>query len=102
LIPSQIILIRSFWTSKLCKDYVSFLKTLPLVTTPGRPKKGDAVRVNDRFQVIDEAFAARLWQETGLRGLILGEGERGPEREEGMSEEERRELWYVLDLLVCC
>jgi hypothetical protein len=95
LVPSQIVLIRNFWTSKLCKDYVSFLKTLPLVTTPGKPKKGDAVRVNDRFQVIDEQFATRLWEETGLKSLILGEGDgdREQEGEDGMSEAERRELW---------
>jgi len=61
------------------------------VTTPGKPKKGDAVRVNDRFQVFDEAFAKRLWEETGLRRLVLGE--RDGEGEEEMGEEERRELW---------
>jgi hypothetical protein len=91
LIPSQIVLIRNFWTSKLCRDYVSFLRELPLVTTPGKPKKGDAVRVNDRFQVTDEGFARRLWEETGLRGLVLGEGEEGGG--ERMSESERSELW---------
>jgi hypothetical protein len=85
------VLIRNFWTSKLCRDYVSFLRGLPLVTTPGKPKKGDAVRVNDRFQVLDEGFARRLWEETGLRGLVLGEGER--DEDEGMSESERKELW---------
>lgn len=61
------------------------------MTTPGKPKKGDAVRVNDRFQVTDEGLARRLWEETGLRGLVLGEGEE--EGGERMSESERRELW---------
>jgi hypothetical protein len=102
LLPSQIALIRNFWPSKLCKDYVSFLKTLPLVTTPGKPKKGDAVRVNDRFQVVDEGFARRLWEETGLEGLILGDGEEkgegAEEEEKRMSESERRELWYAVPL----
>ncbi|PMD57535.1 uncharacterized protein K444DRAFT_644412 [Hyaloscypha bicolor E] len=96
LLPSQIALIRNFWPSKLCKDYVSFLKTLPLVTTPGKPKKGDAVRVNDRFQVVDEGFARRLWEETGLKGLILGDGEEkgeDAEEEKRIGESERRELW---------
>lgn len=103
LLSSQIVLVRNFWTSKLCKDYVSFLRGLPLVTTPGKPKKGDAVRVNDRFQVNDEGFAKRMWEETGLKGLILGDGEEeGEGAEEGgerMSESERRELWYVLPFL---
>src|ERR1700738_4262878 len=63
LVDSQIILIHNFFTSTLCKTYVSFLKTLPLVTTPGLPKRGDALRVNDRFSVLDSAFANRLWVE---------------------------------------
>jgi hypothetical protein len=64
------------------------------VTTPGKPKKGDAVRVNDRFQVDDEAFARRLWEDTGLKDLILGDAE-GVEDGEGMTERERGELWYA-------
>jgi hypothetical protein len=98
VVDSQIVVVRNFWTSTLCKDYVAFLKSLPLVTTPGIPKRGDAVRVNDRFQINDEAFANRLWLETGLKKLVCGseddrnEGQ-GDEHEEGMSREERRELW---------
>ncbi|KAH8802859.1 hypothetical protein F5884DRAFT_487377 [Xylogone sp. PMI_703] len=89
LVPSQILTIPNFWTAKLCKTYVSFLKTLPLATTPGKPKKGHAVRVNDRFQIEDAQFAERLWVETGLRECVVG----GDGEEEGMSVEERRELW---------
>jgi hypothetical protein len=86
-LPTQIITIPRLFTSTLCKSYVSFLSTLPLTTTPGKPKKGDAVRVNDRFQTDDPAFAERLWSETGLKYLIsTGEGS-------GMSDEERRHLW---------
>lgn len=70
LVPDQIILIRNLWTSTLCKNYVSFLSTLPLVTTPNKPKKGNAVRVNDRFQVEDAQFAKQLWEETALRSLV--------------------------------
>ena len=65
------------------------------MTTPGKPKKGDAVRVNDRFQVTDEDFAKRLWEETGLRDLILGDDGGDEEEEEGMNESERRKLWYA-------
>ncbi|OJJ51456.1 hypothetical protein ASPZODRAFT_56763 [Penicilliopsis zonata CBS 506.65] len=61
LLADQIYLIRNFFTASLCKNYVSFLSSLPLVTTPGRPKKGDAVRVNDRFQIDDPSFADSLW-----------------------------------------
>ncbi|KAL8937063.1 MAG: hypothetical protein Q9216_004612 [Gyalolechia sp. 2 TL-2023] len=70
LLEDQIIVIRNFFTSSLCKNYVSFLSSLPLVTTPGQPKKGDAVRVNDRFQVDDAAFAEQLWETAGLRDLL--------------------------------
>jgi hypothetical protein len=96
VVPSQIVVVRKFWTAALCRDYVAFLKGLPLTTTPGKPKKGEALRVNDRFQVLDEAFANRLWIETGLRELICGrDGEEGEEEDEGeMSKEQRRELWY--------
>ena len=91
IVDSQIIVIRSFWTSTLCKNYVSFLKSLPLTTTPGKPNKGDALRFNDRFQVSDEVFANRLWTETGLRELVCGDVEEN--EEQGLSLEDRRELW---------
>lgn len=56
---------------------MSFLRSLPLTTTPGKPKRGDAVRVNDRFQVQDQAFANRLWLETGLRDSLLRDEYKG-------------------------
>lgn len=90
-LPGQIVTIRNFWSAKLCKEYVSFLGTLPLTTTPGKPKRGDAVRVNDRFQIDDPAFAERLWSETGLKALITnGSGE---SNDSELSESELRELW---------
>lgn len=70
VLPSQILTISSLWTSTLCAKYVAFLKSLPLATTPGVPKKGDAVRVNDRFQIEDPDFAERLWSETGLKDVV--------------------------------
>lgn len=81
LVESKVVIFRNFWPRNLCTDYVSFLKTLPLTTTPGKPKRGDAVRVNDRFQIYDPAFASRLWLETGLREAVLDEG--------------MRDSWYV-------
>lgn len=73
LLNSKALLIRNFWPKSLCRDYVSFLRTLPLTTTPGQPKRGDAVRVNDRFQVHDPGFANRLWLETGLRDVLISD-----------------------------
>ncbi|KAJ5888114.1 hypothetical protein N7495_008155 [Penicillium taxi] len=70
LLPSQIYLIRNFLPSTLCKTYAQFLASLPLTTTPGKPKKGDAVRVNDRFQVQDARFAEMLWSGTALKELV--------------------------------
>jgi len=70
LLPNQIVTISNLWTSTLCAKYVAFLRSLPLATTPGIPKKGDAVRVNDRFQIDDAVFAERLWSETGLSEVV--------------------------------
>jgi 2OG-Fe(II) oxygenase superfamily len=69
-LSDQILIIRNLFTSKLCKDYVTFLSSLPLTTTPGKPKRGEATRVNDRFQVEDPAFAQRLWEKTPLKHLV--------------------------------
>ena len=44
-------------------------------TTPSRPKRGEAVRVNDRFQVEDALFARRLWEQTGLKEALLEDNE---------------------------
>ncbi|KAF2832426.1 hypothetical protein CC86DRAFT_89358 [Ophiobolus disseminans] len=79
VLQGQIVTIPNFWTATLCKNYVSFLSSLPLTTTPGKPKKGDAVRVNDRFQIDDPVFAERLWSQTALKSLV--------------TEAQRKELW---------
>lgn len=93
LVDSQIVVIRNFWTSTLCKNYVSFLQTLPLITTPGKPKKGDAVRFNDRFQTDDPSFANRLWVETGLRELVCGDESVARDVGSTTTQKEREELW---------
>ncbi len=70
LVQDKVVVLRSFFPRSLCRDYVSFLRELPLITTPGKPKRGDAVRVNDRFQIDDPKFADRLWTETGLKDVL--------------------------------
>ncbi|KAK5998749.1 hypothetical protein PT974_01131 [Cladobotryum mycophilum] len=70
---SKIALIPSFFPRSLCRDYVTFLKSLPLQTTPTRPKRGEAVRVNDRYQIDDPVFAKRLWEMTGLKNALSGD-----------------------------
>lgn len=75
VLPEQIITIPKFFTSTLCNSYVNFLqKFVSLVTTPVVPKRGHAVRVNDRFQMQDPAFADRLWNQTGLKEIVAREG----------------------------
>lgn len=66
--PDKILLVPNFLPPSLCRTYLSFVRGLPLATTPGKPKRGDAVRVNDRFQVDDAAFAGRLFEV--LRGVL--------------------------------
>jgi hypothetical protein len=67
LLPTQIFTIPRLFTSSLSAKYVAFLRSLPLTTTPGRPKRGDAVRVNDRYQIDDPDFARHLWEQTALK-----------------------------------
>ncbi|KAK3906605.1 putative prolyl 4-hydroxylase 4 [Staphylotrichum tortipilum] len=71
LVQDKVVVLRSFFPRSLCRDYVSFLRELPLITTPGKPKRGEALRVNDRFQISDTRFANRLWTETGLKEAVL-------------------------------
>ena len=91
VLEDQIVVIRNLFTSSLCKNYISFLSRLPLTTTPGQPKKGDAVRVNDRIQFDDNAFAEQLWTTTGLKGLVTGAS--SLEDDAGMISEELKKLW---------
>ena len=70
LLEDQILTISKFWTSSLCKTYVNFLSTLPFATTPSKPKRGEAVRVNDRFQLDDPDFAEQLWSRTALKQIV--------------------------------
>ncbi|KAL8829924.1 MAG: hypothetical protein Q9170_005967 [Blastenia crenularia] len=88
LLKNQIIVIRNFFTSSLCRNLVAFLSSLPLVTTSGQPKKGDAVRVNDRFQVDDAAFAEQLWKTAGLHDLLKSAGDLDSE-----TQQDPEELW---------
>ncbi|KAF2119421.1 hypothetical protein BDV96DRAFT_486390 [Lophiotrema nucula] len=90
VLPNQIVTVPNFWTATLCRTFVSFLSALPLTTTPGKPKRGDALRVNDRFQIDDPAFAERLWSATALKNLVLGAIEGG---DLGLTDAQRRELW---------
>lgn len=90
LLPGQIVTIPNFWTATLCKNYVSFLSSLSLTTTPGKPKRGEAVRVNDRFQIDDPVFAERLWSGTVLKNLVLGNVDYDGL---GLDDAQRKQLW---------
>lgn len=71
-LKDQILVVPKLFTSNLCNAYVSFLSTLPLTTTPGKPKRGEATRVNDRYQISDPLFAQRLWEDTAIKELVTG------------------------------
>ncbi len=77
LIPGKVVVIKTFWPRSLCLDYTAFLAGLPLTTTPGKPKRGEATRVNDRYQIDDPIFANRLWIETGLQDALCSEDTAG-------------------------
>lgn len=88
VVPGQI-RTTQLWTPSQCKKYVTFLQTLPLVTTPAGHKRDEAARVNDRYQVDDPAFAERLWSETGLKDLVMNYG-----IEDGVdASEQANKLW---------
>lgn len=93
LLKGQIIVIRNFLTSTLCKNYVSFLSSLPLVTTPGQPRKHEALRMNDRYQVDDPGFAETLWNNTSLKELITGLSSDIEREYERPSTESLKTLW---------
>ena len=87
--PDQILTIASLWSKASCSKYVKFLSGLPLTTTPGKPKKGEALRVNDRFQVDDPVFADRVWRQTALKQLVEEASIDGQVR----NEQQIRDLW---------
>lgn len=72
LLADQILLIHNLFTSSLCRKYVTFLSSLPLATTKIQPKRDEALRVNDRFQINDPAFAQMIWSNTALHDLVIG------------------------------
>ncbi len=90
LLEEQIIVIRNFFTSTLCKKYVAFLSSLPLVTTPAKPKAGDALRVNDRLQFDDPSFSEQLWSSTALKALVKNSIENECE---DLTSDEANRLW---------
>lgn len=47
------------------------------------------MRVNDRFQVEDPAFAERLWSSTALKAMV----ERPVIQDRTLDDRERKELW---------
>ena len=70
VLDGQIITIKNLFTAALSRQFVTFLSKLPLITTLGIPKRGEALRVNDRFQVQDPDFAEALYSSTALKQLM--------------------------------
>ena len=91
LLEDQVLVIRNFFTATLCRNYVQFLSSLPLSTTPIKPKDGEAVRVNDRIQFEDLNFAQQLWTGTALQQLLSGSEQ--PDDEEALSIAQAQKLW---------
>lgn len=91
LLQDQIIVIRNLFTSTLCEKYVSFLSSLSLITSPAQPKEENALRVNDRIQFNDPAFAEQLWNSTALKGLVAGSI--GYHAHDGLAAGDSKQLW---------
>lgn len=63
LIADQVLLLPEFFTPKDCARWTAYLESsgsVAMEPSPAVPKRGEAVRSNERFSVQDEAFAARL------------------------------------------
>jgi len=79
VLESQILTLNLF-TSAFTLQFLNFCQShiKPLLsTTPIKPKKGDAVRFNDRFQIEDLGFAESLWNNSGLKQAIIAYSEEG-------------------------
>ncbi|GAA5955448.1 hypothetical protein JCM10213_000377 [Rhodosporidiobolus nylandii] len=73
-----ILVVDNFFPPALRKAYLSFLRSAVKLEPPAPPKKGYAARTNDRFSLQDEAFAQRLWVDSGLAKACAGmEGRNG-------------------------
>jgi len=73
VLESQILLIHGFFPTKACTAWTNFLadpKNVALTATPPA-QRGEAQRTNHRFSIMDEGFATVLWEQTGLRDLVL-------------------------------
>jgi len=84
ILPSQILTLNLF-SSSVTQQFLDFCQShiVPvLTTTPIKPKKGDAVRFNDRFQVLDPSFADTLWKNSGLKEAVDGYEEEGKKSQE--------------------
>ncbi|KAM3589182.1 hypothetical protein VKS41_000059 [Umbelopsis sp. WA50703] len=62
LLQGQIYTIPDFFTVKECDNLIAHIESnIPLQKTSGIPKRGEALRSNDRISVSDPDFADMLW-----------------------------------------
>lgn len=73
LIESQVTLLPNLLSKKECNSLIDHFSssTYQLVPSPA-PKKGEALRTNSRIGFQDPAFAKRLWNELGMKGIVEG------------------------------
>lgn len=77
LIPDQVLLLPNLFTPKDCARWIAFLDAnLQLDPSPTVPKRGEAVRSNERFSVQDADLAGKLFDL--LRPYIAGLASRPP------------------------
>ena len=84
VLASQILTLNLL-SSTFTLQFLSFCQShiAPLLSTTSiKPKKGDAVRFNDRFQVEDANFAESLWRNSGLKQAIEAYEEEGKSRQD--------------------
>ncbi|KAM0756161.1 hypothetical protein T439DRAFT_320855 [Meredithblackwellia eburnea MCA 4105] len=74
---SGLVYVDNLFSTQLCKSFISFFTSpqslVTLQPSPFPPQRGEAARTNDRFSVQDQAFAQRLWEDSGLREICQRE-----------------------------
>lgn len=68
LIPDQICVIEHLFTPTNCHAFLKHFNSsiTPLLSKPAAPRKGEATRTNERYAILEPAFAETLFRDTGL------------------------------------
>lgn len=72
LIDDQIYIVHNMLTRTNCRNFMSFLLNTiaPIMTKPVPPRRGEAMRTNERFSSYDPNFAQSLFVDTNIDMMV--------------------------------